>query len=226
MQSFLKTSISGGHKHVEELDELIERVTKSGKENEDKVMLFQEILDSVSGHLKKITTLQHLVEYVKIQKDIEEISEELKSCIKGKDDHKTIGLYLSLSGDYQSTNSVLGRLQTIEAANLKDFATQTAVYWHDNLREKFSRDFEGVLKSIKWPHFANMQVIEQSISKDALNKLTAFAEYLFLVSKVRLIFASPFLTIYFSSRFVHLNCKRRGILSSLLGSPVHQSVNR
>lgn len=212
MQSFLKTSISGGHKHVEELDELIERVTKSGKENEDKVMLFQEILDSVSGHLKKITTLQHLVEYVKIQKDIEEISEELKSCIKGKDDHKTIGLYLSLSGDYQSTNSVLGRLQTIEAANLKDFATQTAVYWHDNLRDKFSRDFEGVLKSIKWPHFANMQVMEQSISKDALNKLTAFAEYLFLVSKVRIIFASPFLTIYLSSRFVHLNCKRRGIL--------------
>lgn len=226
MQSFLKTSISGGHKHIEELDELIERVTKSGKENEDKVMLFQEILDSVSGHLKKITTLQHLVEYVKIQKDIEEISEELKSCIKGKDDHKTIGLYLSLSGDYQSTNSVLGRLQTIEAANLKDFATKTAVYWHDNLRDKFSRDFEGVLKSIKWPHFANMQVMEQSISKDALNKLTAFAEYLFLVSKVRLIFASPFLTIYLSSRFVHLNCKRRGILSSLLGSPVHQSVNR
>lgn len=207
------------------MDELIERVTKSGKENEDKVMLFQEILDSVSGHLKKITTLQHLVEYVKIQKDIEEISEELKSCIKGKDDHKTIGLYLSLSGDYQSTNSVLGRLQTIEAANLKDFATQTAVYWHDNLRDKFSRDFEGVLKSIKWPHFANM-LMEQSISKDALNKLTAFAEYLFLVSKVRLVCASPFLTIYLSFRFVHLNCKRRGILSSLLGSPVHQSVNR
>lgn len=158
-------------------------MTTSGKENAAKVKHFEEIVDSVSGNLKKITTLQHLVEYVKIQRDIEELSDELKSSINGKDDHKTIGLYLSLSGDFQSSsNSVLGRLKNIEAAYLKDFATKTAIYWHDNLKDKFSKDFEGVLKSIKWPHFANGSVVEPpNISKDALNKLTTFAEYLFLV---------------------------------------------
>lgn len=184
MHSFLKTSISGAHKHVDELDTLIDRVGESSKENAAKVEHFQQIVDSVEGNLKKITTLQHLVEYVKIQRDIEEISEELKSCIKGKDDHKTIGLYLSLSGDFQpSSNSVLGRLKNIEAGNLKEFATKTAVYWHDNLKDKFSRDFEGVLKAIKWPHFANGQLTTEqpNISKDALNRLTTFAEYLFLV---------------------------------------------
>lgn len=168
---------------MEELDEVIDRVTASGKENEQKLILFQEILDSVSGNLKKITTLQHLVEYVKVQRDIEDISEELKSCIKGKDDDKTISLYLSLcGGDYNS--SVLGRLRDVEATHLKEYATKTATYWHDNLLEKFSRDFEGVLKSIKWPHFANMQVMDQpNVSKEALNRLTTFSEYLFLVRK-------------------------------------------
>lgn len=181
--SFLKSSVNGAHRHVEELDELIDRVVTSGKQNEDKVKLFQEILDSVAGDLKKISTLQHLVEYVKIQRDIEDISEELKTSIKGRDDHKTIGLYLSLSGEYQSANSVLGRLRNIEAVHLIDFATKTAIYWHDNLKEKFSKDFESVLKAIKWPHFANMQVMEQAAaSKESLNKLTSYAEYLFLVS--------------------------------------------
>lgn len=154
------------------------------KENSSKVVYFEEILDSVSGDLKKITTLQHMVEYVRIQKDIEEISDELKSCIKGKDDHKTVGLYLSLNGDYQSQNSILGRLRNIEAAHLKEFALSTAIYWHDNLKDKFSRDFEGVLKGIRWPHFANMSMELPNISKDALNKLTTFAEYLFLVREI------------------------------------------
>lgn len=183
--SFLKTSIAGGHQYLEELDDLQERVTVSGCDNEKKVEKFQEIQDSVSGNLNKINTLQHLVEYVRIQRDIEEISEELKSSIKGRDDHKTIGLYLSLSGDHQSTNSVLGRLHNIEAAHLKEFALNTAVFWHEHLKEKFSRDFEAVLKGVKWPHLANIQAMEQpNISKEALNKLTSLAEYLFLVRRV------------------------------------------
>lgn len=188
---------------MEELDGVIDRVTTTGKENEQKLKLFQGILDSVSGNLKKITTLQHLVEYVKVQRDIEEISEELKSCIKGKDDHKTISLYLSLcgGGDHQSQSSVIGRLRDVEAAHLKDYATKTATYWHDNLLEKFSRDFEGVLKSIKWPHFANMQVMDQpNVSKEALHRLTTFSEYLFLVRKACLGPAIP--TLYYKCPFL------------------------
>lgn len=182
--SFLKSTLTGGHKHLEELDTLIDRVSQSQQENARKVALFDEILDSVSGNLKKITTLQHMVEYVRIQKDIEELSDLLKSSLMGRDDQKTIGLYLSLTGDGldgNSQNSVLGRLRTIEAAHLKDFALQTAIYWHDNLKEKFSRDFESVLKSIKWPHLANTSIEVPKASKDALNKLTTFAEYLFLI---------------------------------------------
>lgn len=180
--SFLKTTVTEAHKKVEDLDGLKENVTASGKKNEEKLVLFQEIVDSVSDNVRKVTTLQNLVQYVKIQRDIEEISDELKSCIKGKDDHKTIGLYLSLGGDYQSYNSVLGRLRHIQAENLKDFALKTAVYWHANLTEKFSKDFEAVLKSMKWPHFPNANVDQPTFSKDALNKLTTLAEYLFLVN--------------------------------------------
>ena len=45
---------------------------------------------------------------------------------------------------------------------------------------KFFREFEIVLKNIKWPNLGQVQEVF-SPSKDSINKLTSFAEYMFLV---------------------------------------------
>lgn len=58
---------------------------------------------------------------------------------KNKDDQKTIGLYLSLYGGSDSTNSIIGRLENVEAQNLKTYAERTAIYWYEILKEKFSK---------------------------------------------------------------------------------------
>lgn len=59
--------------------------------------------------------------------------------VKNKDDQKSIGLYLSLYGGNDSSNSIIGRLETIEAQNLKTYAERTAIYWYEILKEKFSK---------------------------------------------------------------------------------------
>lgn len=56
-----------------------------------------------------------------------------------KDDQKAIGLYLSLYGGSDSANSIIGRLENVEALNLRSYAERTAIYWYDILKEKFSK---------------------------------------------------------------------------------------
>lgn len=69
----------------------------------------------------------------------------LKSSIDGKDDPKIVGLYLSLSGEVHSSNSIIGRLEMVEAFHLKSFALRTAIYWHDVLKDKFSKYSEIIM---------------------------------------------------------------------------------
>lgn len=54
------------------------------------------------------------------------------------------------------------------------------MHWYEVIKEKLSADFDGILKNIKWPNLG--QVIESfNPSKEALNKLSTLAEYLFQV---------------------------------------------
>lgn len=66
-------------------------------------------------------------------------SKSLSISVKNKDDQKTIGLYLSLYGGNDSANSIIGRLETVEAQNLRSYAERTAIFWYDILKEKFSK---------------------------------------------------------------------------------------
>lgn len=56
-----------------------------------------------------------------------------------KDDQKSIGLYLSLYGGNDSANSIIGRLENVDAQSLKSYAERTAIYWYDILKEKLSK---------------------------------------------------------------------------------------
>ena len=66
-------------------------------------------------------------------------SNELVSCIHSRDELKIVNLYLALCGDPNSSTSVLGRLQDVNAPNLKLYARQIALYWHEIIKEKLSK---------------------------------------------------------------------------------------
>lgn len=70
---------------------------------------------------------------------IRSFSDGLKEHISGKDEQKTISYYLLLCGGLNSSDNIVDRLQGVEAAHLKTFATDTAMYWYDVLVEKYSR---------------------------------------------------------------------------------------
>lgn len=182
MSSHLKNAIGDVQAKIENLNEHKDRIKVLAATNLVQLTTYEKILGSVEGNLDKLQVLQHLIEYLKIVRDVQDISDELRSCVKGNDDHKTVGLYLSLNDGGQSDgNSVLGRLRNVEAEHLKEYTIKVAAYWHDSLKEKFSKTFEATLKEMQWPHLASVGVEPPVISRGSLNKVTTVAEYLFLV---------------------------------------------
>lgn len=101
-----------------------------------RLRLYDAHLEQVNEPQQKISKLEHLAEYLRVVQDISDISEALKANLK--DDARVVGLYLSLCGEVNSPNSVIGRLEYVEAKHLKAFAENTAVYWYKVLVEKFS----------------------------------------------------------------------------------------
>lgn len=134
----------------------------------------------IESYINKINELEHFIEYFRILQDIQDINSELSRSFTSKDDQKVVNLFLSLSGSPDSSDSVIGRLQDVDASHLKLFARRVAFHWYEVIKEKLSSDFDAILKNIKWPNLG--QVIENfNPSKESLNKLSTLAEYLFQV---------------------------------------------
>jgi RAD50-interacting protein 1 len=74
-----------------------------------------------------------------VLQDIQDISAELSTCIHSKEDQKIVNLFLSLCGSPESSESVIGRLQEVDAPHMKLYARRMALHWHDIIKEKLSR---------------------------------------------------------------------------------------
>lgn len=157
-------------------EEKLEALERFSATLHQKIETNNTLLGSVGENTEAILQLQHLIGYFRLIRDIQDISQELSACINGVDESKQVELYLSLCGDSYTFDNVLGRTFETDAPNLKLFARRTAFYWHDLLRDKFARDFEKILKSLKWP-----QMELWNPSKDTLTRLQQLAQFLFMV---------------------------------------------
>lgn len=105
----------------------------------EKIKKYKTAFQELSIAVRKITELEHLVEYYKVLQDIQDINAELISCIHSKDEQKVVNLFLSLSGSPESDDSVIGRLQEVDAPHMKLYARRMALYWHEVIKEKLSK---------------------------------------------------------------------------------------
>ncbi|XP_055622664.1 RINT1-like protein [Toxorhynchites rutilus septentrionalis] len=174
----LKNAVQSCSWKYTELEEAADNLEAYEEKLLETIDRHSEVMSRIDGHLKKIKKLENMKEYFLILLDIQNIGQELTVTVNGKDENKTISLYVALSGNL--SNSILDRLQGVEAPHLKMYARNTAFYWHDILKEKFSKEFEAILKTIKWPNL-NQSLETFNPSKENISKLIILAEYLFLV---------------------------------------------
>lgn len=165
---------------LDTIEETMQDITIYETKIEKHLNKYRKIEHEIHSHLERIEELEKLIEYFRIVQDVQDINHELSRCITSKDDQKVVNLFLSLSGSPESTDSVIGRLQDVDAPNLKLYSRKVAIHWHDVIKQKFSSEFETILKNIKWPNLGHM-VESFNPTKDAINKLATLAEHLFLV---------------------------------------------
>ncbi|XP_014094433.1 RINT1-like protein isoform X2 [Bactrocera oleae] len=157
-----------------------EKLIKFEKQLTPKIDRSNEALSVVLKDLGNIRRLQQLSHYMKIVLDIQEISQSLSDAVNGRDDAKTVNIYLTLFEDKDCENSVIGRLSNIESYYLKLFATETASYWHRILTDKFARELESILKCMRWG-CKEWNSLMFSPSCENIAKAKLLAEYLFLI---------------------------------------------
>lgn len=135
----LKRILQTSSEVTEEVDEKSEYVEMFLMKIQIKIEKFQKVHEEIRSHLEKISDLEHLVEYFRILQDVQDISTELEHCIHSKDEQKIVNLFLSLSGSPESSDSVIGRLQDVDAPHMKLYSRRIALYWHEVINKKLSR---------------------------------------------------------------------------------------
>lgn len=134
----LKKNLEGIQVVVDEVEEKFETIEIYQAKLAEKIVKYKKVEENIRESVKKITELEHLVEYFRVLQDIQDISAELTNCIHSKDEQKIVNLFLSLSGSPESIDSVIGRLQDVDAPHMKLYARRMALYWHDIIKEKLS----------------------------------------------------------------------------------------
>ncbi|KAG5676779.1 hypothetical protein PVAND_006588 [Polypedilum vanderplanki] len=177
-----KIGLQDSQSKVDDLEEKLTKIDVFEQKITKVIIKHEQVHEHIKTYLDKINELEKFVEYYRILQDIQDINSELSKCINSKDEQKIVDLFLSLSGspDASSDSSVIGRLQEVEAPNLKMYSRRVALHWHDVIKEKLSIEFENILKHIKWP---NLGHVTESLNPtvENLNKLKSLAEHLFLV---------------------------------------------
>ncbi|EDW68739.1 RINT1-like protein [Drosophila virilis] len=163
----------------ESIDFELEKLKQFSAKLKLKLEECQPALLGVAEDLQQVRQLQNVTQYLRLVQDIQEISAALSGAINGKDEAKLVNIYLTLYEGNDCEHSVVGRLQAVQARSLKSYAEATAIYWHKQLMQRLSSEFEAVLKAMRWAHL-EQQPLNYSPSRDTA-KAQLLAEYMFLI---------------------------------------------
>ncbi|PNF38938.1 hypothetical protein B7P43_G07458 [Cryptotermes secundus] len=169
--SEVPSKVSAAVKGVEdtslEINRLIDKFDALSSAVGNQLTNSEGIAIQLQEYIDKIDLLERTLAYLQCIKTIEDISKSLESSLAEKDDLKCVELYVSLC----SQNKVL---QHSKCQHLVSFVSDTVHFWHNLLKQKFSTEFEAVLKAIKWP-FLN---VVATPPPDALHRFQLFTEFL------------------------------------------------
>ncbi|XP_066262589.1 RAD50-interacting protein 1 [Euwallacea similis] len=130
-------------------------------------------LNELRGDLKKrfnkLNCYQTTLQYLKVIQHIENLCSELKQETSKKDDEKCVTLFANLT-------EILRLLSDCKVTHLKEHLNESILFWHNVLKEKLAKDFQEVLKQIKWPFLsANFSLVgPMEVNVDKLQLLSEY----------------------------------------------------
>ncbi|XP_076037770.1 RAD50-interacting protein 1-like [Oratosquilla oratoria] len=91
---------------------------------------------------------------------------------------------------YKRLSDAACEVKDTACKNLFSFVRETLLHWHGVLKDRFTKEFELVLKAIKWP-FTNQTVHLPPASQEQLQRLDTLTQYLLQLTLPRGISAPP-----------------------------------
>ncbi|KAI4491012.1 hypothetical protein M0802_010515 [Mischocyttarus mexicanus] len=116
--------------------EIHNNIQESMNENNENSKV-QEVID-------KIGQLDKCLSYLNFIKCIEDISNEMENALLSADDESVITLYTNLT-------EISCQLLSSSCHHLINYEKETLHFWHNLIKEKLSKEYNDVLKSLKWP---------------------------------------------------------------------------
>ncbi|XP_076248930.1 RAD50 interactor 1 isoform X2 [Calliopsis andreniformis] len=163
--------------------ENVEKVTVEFQEVEKSSVKFRDNIQNAILSLDKsfnmqevISTINHLdrsLAYLKLIKCIENISAEVQVSLVAGDDESTISLYTNLMDiNYQMQKKLSA------CHHLVNYVKETVHFWHSLIKQKLSKEYNDILKTMKWPFCGNNINSLNTFMPETLTKFKILTEYL------------------------------------------------
>lgn len=156
------------NREVEQLQEncadLSKKIAEAFSEN-DKNIKLQETIDKI-GQLDKSLSYLYFIKY------IENVSDELETSLSSSDDETMINLYTNLT-------NISCQLQTSVCRHLVNYVHETLHFWHNLIKEKLSKEYNDLLKTLKWPFCGTNGTALNTPLPEIMTRFKILTEYLF-----------------------------------------------
>ncbi|XP_050459945.1 RAD50-interacting protein 1 [Cataglyphis hispanica] len=153
---------------VEQLQENCADLNKEIKETfseNDKNLKLQETIDKI-GQLDKSLSYLYFIKY------IENISDEIETSLSSGDDESMITLYTNLT-------NISCQLQTSMCRHLVNYVHETLHFWHNLIKEKLSKEYNDLLKTLRWPFCGTNGNSLNTPLPEVMTRFKILTEYLF-----------------------------------------------
>lgn len=130
----------------------------------DKSFEMQKIIDVIS-YLDKSLSYLNFIKYV------ENISDEIQVSLTNGDDESTISLYTDLT-------NISCQLRSSNCHYLQNYVKETLHFWHNLIKDKLSKEYNDILKILKWPFCGSNANTLHTPMPETLIKFKILTEYL------------------------------------------------
>ncbi|KAL6261949.1 hypothetical protein P5V15_007033 [Pogonomyrmex californicus] len=144
--------------------DLKKKIKETFNENDTNLEL-QEVIDKI-GQLDKSLSYLYFIRY------IENISDKIEAFLSSGDDESTITLYTNLT-------NISCQLQTSVCHYLVNYVHETLHFWHNIIKEKLSKEYNDLLKILKWPFCGSNATSLNIPLPETMTRFKILIEYLF-----------------------------------------------
>ncbi|XP_053607174.1 RAD50-interacting protein 1 [Plodia interpunctella] len=170
--NLVPTKLTSALKKAENNSNQIHKLKEKSENLKNKVNDFLDKTEPLRTELdmrfSAINKLEQVLIYLKSFEKIEDLSRQMKHC---NDDEQLVLLYGDLKDmclDYK-------------AGHRATYVREYTHYWHNVLKDKLTKHYEDVLKSIKWPLSSGVE--NPPLPKDVLIRFYNLTRYLFLIEE-------------------------------------------